>query len=346
MGDQQPRPTPKTPIEMKELDNDVFEIGGKKFSGDFFRHFVCPDKNAFYRFTDKGETVHIQMTKFPRVDLGGVLHACEACMPKAELEEFTIGSIGYFGKCQVCQKEVEFRDIHTPALSTYIEAIVKENLQRKEAVDLLSNDLAKWDEFHSKVMFGDCICEGTIIKKEHCEVHGKLPEAQEINGILHFILREIYSKEIEEQSPYKLTGAERHDTAHKRINSEVNETLQNRLKHGMTIHCELPANLTPPDIPWGPVNDISDVKVDGKPVEPLPDSMKSSAYDNAPVEVPLHGPDDRQMVQLELGEYPVCCDKKMGYGPGMVYVCGKCGRKIEDKERQAKFKERHGERDV
>ena len=215
----------------------------------------------------------------------------------------------------------------------------------KEIGDIFCSDNAKWNEFLDKVMTGQCICEGTIIKKERCPEHGDLWEAREINGIMHFILREIYSKEIEEQSPHKLTGKEKHDTAHKRIDFEINETLRKRKEYGMEIHCDLPVNTIPPDFPWGPVNAISDVKVDGKPVEPLPDSMKSSAKDNVPLsDLMVPAREERQMIEVPIkfasGTWPVCCNVEMKYGPGMVYVCGKCGRKIEDEERQAKFKER------
>jgi hypothetical protein len=53
----QGEPVKKEPIQFEDLGNDVYEVGGTRFSGDFFRNFVCPDPEETFRFRRTPEGV-------------------------------------------------------------------------------------------------------------------------------------------------------------------------------------------------------------------------------------------------------------------------------------------------
>lgn len=42
----------------------------------------------------------------------------------------------------------------------------------KELGELVAHDNGKWNEFHTKVRLGECLCEFPLIPKERCPVHG------------------------------------------------------------------------------------------------------------------------------------------------------------------------------
>lgn len=48
----------------------------------------------------------------------------------------------------------------------------------KEIAGMWEKDTEGWNEFLSKVMFGLCFCEGTLVKRERCAVHGEDAKAR------------------------------------------------------------------------------------------------------------------------------------------------------------------------